>query len=152
MIIKEFKHKSTGAMFTENPLFDGWYTNKTGGDALIPPYVIESSGDWEEVKPWNFETFDGKYLVPGERTYVIYKHNLSDYGEIEVKKGMRAIQVLIYFSSKEARDEYLAENRKLFSARDIVDFMVNSGFTSGFDRKLSTYPNLRDLALSKLKS
>lgn len=150
MIIKEFKHKETGKIFVQNPLFNRWYTDKSGGDALIPPYIVELSADWEEVKVWNFKTFDEKYLVLGQTMYAIYQRDLSDYGRVLVTEGMLDLNVLLYFSSIEARDLYLAENNTLFSVKEIIQYLRDETYVDSCTKDISDFPALKRLALDKL--
>lgn len=156
MEVKRYKHKPTGRIFTNTDL-DNWYKREgsTIGIPSFPPDMVEGCCDWEEILPWRYTTEDGATVERGHRLCALYRSDLSPYNGNDIFADPLAYyqNVLLYFSSIEARDEYLAEHKKLFSARDIIEYTISQ---FGSVRLMSTdfkeWPSLKQLALKKNNS
>lgn len=153
MILKEFKHKKTGEILRQGVLsLEGYYVG-CSIDIRVPARFVEDSEDWEEMKMLTFRSEDGIYMLPGQTMHAIYAHDLSDYGAIEVREVSNYTKTLLYFSSKEARDEYLTRNKRLLSIEDIKkSWVITQDHKSGYPHVhgSQTLEKLIELVASRL--
>lgn len=154
---KRYKHKKTGQIFRyDNELASMSqcsYALETGVITL-PSYIVEDSCDFEELKEVLFITEDGVEIVDKSTViYYVWKDSSFSVGGIVFSASTAATSSqslnVLYFSSKEARDNYVKENKPLLSKKDIMGLNYNKSGEA--DIIFIKIKKLDDLIKEKLK-
>jgi hypothetical protein len=118
--MKRFKHKQTGHIATETHSEKN-YKVSYPQNYTIPKWIIENSNDWEEVNPI-FTTTDGVdlYEIPNQLYCVLAKANWAQE-TIHYPHQIRNSNDWKYFTTKEARQEYIKKQKPKFSIQNIED-------------------------------
>lgn len=143
MTPKKYKHKKTGLIFN---YAETTYVSQ-GGTTVLPIWLVKGSDDWEEVEEVLFTTEDGVEITSlGTTVYWTDASFRTHWGTFGYAQHIKYVPI---FSSLEARDKYILENKPLFSVIDILEYMKKEGFTL-ITSKLEEYTTLLSLAQKKL--
>jgi len=147
--MKRYRNKKTGLIFEKNGYPPYEYVCNEAHVAL-PIWVVEDSCDWEEVKEVLFTTEDGVEITDPQATiYLVYPDSL--------RPTTLPLQVIfdapsiprVCFSSIEARNKYVRENKKTLSIKDIENYLEDKS-TYVFKEQLIS--DLKDIAYGKERS
>lgn len=159
---KKYKHKKTDLIFESS--VDGssitdlypyrGYLN--GVHITLPAFVVENSDDWEEITPVLFITEDGVEIRDkNQRVFYVFKNGFS-IGDIPFKDSSvgrgRLTPEVIYFSSREARSNYILENKVLFSVNEVIEYVKSNWPSIGRFGDIKDFENLLLRAKSKLNA
>ena len=112
--------------FNENE--EDWNTE----NLIIPPDCTDYPEFWEEVKEPIFTTEDGKDIYCGDNFWFV--DNLWNIGKGLVSHPVfKPLYGYTQFSSKEAAEKYIEENKPLYSKKQVINIL------KGFDKEVNDY-------------
>lgn len=108
-------------------------------------FVKEYPEFWEEVKELLFTTTDGKKIKEGDEYFSVVSY-YSDWSDFIYPKGLykmtveknvasfhKCMQTSPSFSSKEAAEKYIEENKPQFSLKQVISIL------KGFDKEINEF-------------
>ena len=110
-------------------------------DYYIPVYDVKNFPEfWEEVKEPLFVTEDGKDIYRGDDFWFV--DNLWYVGKGRVTHPVfKPLYGYKQFSSKEAAEKYIEENKPLYSKKQVINVL------KGFDRDINCFDERFDYNL-----
>lgn len=158
--LKKYKYKKTGLIFEQTTLFNYPYSyqgrDKDGILITLPGWIVEDSNDWEKITSPLFTTEDGVEIF--DENHILYPIVVNAFSNASIAslKSIKSAGNLhngkswLFFSSSEARDQYVLENKPLFSANEVIKYMLSYTYGDSQFKELKDYPDLQMRAKNKL--
>lgn len=118
--MRKFKHKLTGNIAVETSTEKNYKVSEPK-NFTVPKWIVENSGDWEEILPTTKfgVSIKGVYpLIISSDSYHLY----TGY---------------VWFDTREEQLKYIDENQPKYSKKDIKEFVQYTKGNISFDK----YPN-----------
>lgn len=136
MNLRKYKSKKTGLIFNATDTSPKSTYVSEEFTVVLPSWIVEDSCDFEEIKPVLFTTEDG-FEITDRKQDVFLLQGMTPYA-VEVTFG--ALENGWYnqpanaanenwkklykvFSSSEARQDYISDNKRLLSYKDVANII-----------------------------
>ena len=123
--MSKYKHKITGYIAEETNSKENYKVSEPR-NFTIPKWIVENSGDWEEIIKSTFITTDGVTISDGDDFWLVDNQYCAKYYNTGVMSTLLDNAIYLSgkktFSTKDKCLEYIEDDKPQFSKKDLKDY------------------------------